>query len=141
MQQNTCFDRIISGLANAVVVVEAGKRSGSLITADFAAEQGKEVLDLTSNILPGIVKHKLDVIVKEQLTKVQNEVAVTAEYVPINDNEYMTKCKITESHKILFELDLYCGTKEQAKLVADNWKIHANDYYPKIIENFHVLIQ
>ena len=96
--------------------------------------QGKEVLELTSNILPGIVKHKLDVIVKEQLTKVQNEVAVTAEYVPLNDNEYITKCKITESHKVLFELDLYCGTKEQAKLVADNWKIHANDYYPKIIE-------
>ena len=96
--------------------------------------QGKEILHLTQDILPGIVKDKLDKILKNQLSKVQNEVAVTSEYIPLNDEEFITKCKITESHKVLFELNLYCATKAQAKLVAENWKIHANDYYPKIIE-------
>ncbi len=37
-------NRIVAGLAEAVVVVEAGRRSGALITADFALELGRPVL-------------------------------------------------------------------------------------------------
>lgn len=53
-QQFPSRNRLISAFSDIVIVVEAKKRSGSLITADFALEQGKEIYAVPGRLDDGL---------------------------------------------------------------------------------------
>jgi len=76
-------NRIISGLSLGVLVIEAGLRSGTLITARLAATQGREVFALPGSIHNPMAKgcHRLirdGARLVEDVTEVMQELAVLA---------------------------------------------------------------
>jgi DNA processing protein len=75
-------NRLISGLAAGIVVVEAARRSGSLITARFALEQGREVFAAPGSPLDPRAEGSNDLI-KQGATLVTDAADVIAVLRPI----------------------------------------------------------
>ena len=75
-------NRLISGLCAGIVVVEAAKRSGSLITARFALEQGREVFAVPGSPLDPRAEGTNDLI-KQGATLVTDAADVIAVLGPI----------------------------------------------------------
>jgi predicted transcriptional regulator len=97
--------------------------------------EGKTALSLTQDILPGILKLKADNIFKKELSNIEKESSIIAEFIPKNENEYVIKCKIVENNETIFEVKTIAGSRERAKKIVDNWKANATSIYPNILNS------
>ena len=97
-------------------------------------QEGRNSLELTIDILPGLLKLQADNILKQQLISIADEESISAEFIPENENDYTVKCKIVENNQTIFEIKTFAGSNIQAKNIADNWGKNAKEIYPKIIE-------
>ncbi len=118
-----------------------------LISADFIVSysiedqivyeltnHGKTTLDLTLDILPGIIKLKADTNLKPLLDNIENENSIIAEFTPKSEDHYTVSCKIMENNETVFEIKTIAGSRDEAKKIVDNWKNNAEIIYPKLLE-------
>lgn len=97
-------------------------------------ENGKSTLDLTLDMLPGIIKVKVDETVKGELREIKNESAVRAEFIPLSETEFIVKCKIIENNVMIFEIQSFATSREQAVNIVKNWEQNAGVIYPSVLQ-------
>lgn len=100
-------------------------------------EKGKETLKLTNDILPGIIKLKVDTNFQNELSSAAEEESITAEFTPRSENDYTVTCKINEKNTCIFEVSVFAGSREEAKKIVDNWKENAYRIYPEILNSLN----
>jgi DNA processing protein len=84
-------NRIVAGLAHAVVVVEARERSGALITADLALDEGREVMAVPGEIT-SLLSHGTNALLRLGATPVTCSADVLAAVgvePPVDDAQHL----------------------------------------------------
>ncbi len=71
-------NRIISGLCDCLLIIEAGYKSGALITADFAIKQGRRVVGLPGSIFSPL-SHGANILLKNGASMIANEQEIELE--------------------------------------------------------------
>ena len=97
-------------------------------------EDGKNAIDLTIDIIPGILKLQVDSKFKENLETIKDKFSVFAEYNPLSEKEFSVRCKIVENNITIFDLQAHAGSREQAKQIVNNWNTNAINLYPSILK-------
>lgn len=100
----------------------------------FITETGKQTLSYFHHLIPSGIKGIIDSSLFEIKRAIKNETLITADYMPEGNNEYSVHCKVNEDTFSLIDLKVTVGTKNDARLICNNWKEHSQEIYAEIIE-------
>jgi hypothetical protein len=95
----------------------------------------------TANFFAGRVPPSVRARIDEAVQRIKYDTLVspkkiTAEALPVSENEFMVLCRVIDQKSPLMELKLYVGREKDASAAAEFFENNACDVYAKIIEIF-----
>ena len=93
-------------------------------------DDGEEVINYFINRISEEVKNEINVYVHENNKRIRAEYAVTANYFPELNGDFLVKCGLCDDNgATLMEVNVSVVSKGQAQQICRNWKKHVNQYY------------
>jgi len=98
-------------------------------------EEGIIALEYFDKHLDIDIRTKIVQYVAKNRRKIKKDYETTANYFyDHTNNEFIVKCSLCEDEKTLMDITITVVTREQAKLIATNWKQDANQKYKNILD-------
>lgn len=98
-------------------------------------DEGEKILNYFINRVPLTVKEKIENLVQSNADKIKQEIEITADYIPENENEYIVECRVNENKTNLIDLKINVPNKHQAKVICDNWTNNTSIIFGEILDS------
>ncbi len=94
---------------------------------------GKQGLDYFISLIPAGTKSRIDEALSDYKKRIINETSIIADFVAVNENEYITNLKICEGSFTYIDLKLTVGSRNDARKICNNWSVNSEKLYKKIM--------
>lgn len=98
-------------------------------------DEGLQTLEYFEKHIQPSVRSRINQYVKENRGDIKRAFENTATFFPNEEgNEFLVKCGVYEESRVLLELSISVDTRDQARLIQNNWKTNAKTLYGEIIK-------
>jgi len=97
-------------------------------------DNGIQILNYFEKRLSSDMRNKINRYILDNRKSIKKDYEITANYFKeINSDDFTVKCAIYENDDMLMEISLSVVSRDQAKLICNNWKSNINTIYGDIL--------
>lgn len=127
-----CFNELLDGMH---IKPSKIKSDESGIGGFIITPTGKKALQYFINLISPGIRKQLDNMLPAAKKQIENEMLISADFIPESENKFTVVCRIGEKEFPLIELKAAVGTRKDARAVCDSWVKHSSEIYSEIIDS------
>jgi hypothetical protein len=96
-------------------------------------KSGMLAFDSLKGLMPRAEKNRVDRTISPVMARAKDELAVSAEYMPIDENRQNVCLRIAEGDATIMKIEMQTASKGTARQICGNWKKRTPDIYAQVI--------